>query len=289
MRRDGKLPQFLIDLRSYEFLQNALMACVLSSFASGIIGSYVVVRRISYLAGSISHTILGGIGAVLFFNAVYPRAQIDPLFGAGVTAIISAIIIGLVSLHAKQREDTVISAMWSVGMATGIVFIAKTPGYASDLMGYLFGNILMVTQRDLWVIGVLDVLVATIALIFYNQFLAICFDEEFASLRGLNVDAYYLSLLCMTALTVVALVTVVGIVMCIALLTLPAAIASLFSNSLWKIMLISTLLSVIFTTSGLVLSYSPDIPPGATTILISGMTYLLAVIFRRLLSRGPIL
>ncbi len=278
--------QFLTDIRSYEFLQNALIASVLAGSASGIIGSYVVVRRISYLAGSISHTILGGIGAVLFFNALHPGLSVDPLVGAGITALISAIVIGLVSLHAKQREDTVIGAMWSIGMAIGVVFISKTPGYAADLMGYLFGNILMVTSKDLVVLGILDILVVTAGILFYNQFLAVCFDEEFASLRGLNVDIYYLSLLCMTALTVVALVTVVGIVMCIALLTLPAAIASLFSSSLWKIMLISTVLGVVFTSLGLALSYSPDIPPGATTILIAGFTYLLAVIGRKIFTKG---
>ncbi len=282
------MPQFLTDLKSYEFLQNALIASLLASAASGVIGSYVVVRRISYLAGSISHTVLGGIGAVLFFNSLYPAFNIDPLCGAAVTAVISALITGFVSLHGKQREDTVISAMWSIGMALGIVFIAKTPGYTSDLMGYLFGNILMVTNRDLLILGLLDAMVIFAGLMFYNQFLAVCFDEEFAALRGLNVDLYYLSLLCMTALTVVALVTVAGIVMCIALLTLPAAIASLFSNSLWRIMLISCLLSMTFTASGLAISYSPDIPPGATTILIAGMTYLLALIVRRLIYRGPV-
>ena len=258
---------------------------MLAGVASGIIGSYVVVRRISYLAGSVSHTILGGIGAVLFFNSIYPGSAIDPMLGAGVTAILSAIIIGFVSLRAKQREDTVIGAMWSIGMAIGIVFVAKTPGYSSDLMGYLFGNILMVTQKDLWALGGLDVLVILSVVLFYNQFLAVCFDEEFASLRGLNVEVYYLALLCMTALTVVALVTVVGIVMCIALLTLPAAIASMFSNSLWKIMLLSVLLSVVFTIMGLAMSYGPDIPPGATTILISGSAFLLTLVCRGIIHR----
>lgn len=277
--------QFLADLLSYEFLWNALIASMLAGVASGIIGSYVVVRRISYLAGSVSHTILGGIGAVLFFNSIYPGSAIDPMLGAGVTAILSAIIIGFVSLRAKQREDTVIGAMWSIGMAIGIVFVAKTPGYSSDLMGYLFGNILMVTQKDLWALGGLDVLVILSVVLFYNQFLAVCFDEEFASLRGLNVEVYYLALLCMTALTVVALVTVVGIVMCIALLTLPAAIASMFSNSLWKIMLLSVLLSVVFTIMGLAMSYGPDIPPGATTILISGSAFLLTLVCRGIIHR----
>ncbi len=280
--------QFLIDLKSYEFLQNALIAGILASSASGVIGSYVVVRRISYLAGSISHTILGGIGAVLFFNTLYPQSAVDPLLGAAVTAVFSAIIIGLVSLRAKQREDSVIGAMWSIGMAIGIVFVARTPGYASDLMGYLFGNILMVTSKDLWMLGGLDVLVLLASFLFYNQFLAVCFDEEFASLRGINVDAYYLSLLCMTALTVVALVTVVGIVMCIALLTLPAAIASLFSNSLWKIMIVSGLLSVMFTTLGLAVSYGPDMPAGAITILISGGAYLLTLVIRKIFHKTAV-
>ncbi|MDD3471190.1 MAG: metal ABC transporter permease [Syntrophaceae bacterium] len=281
--------QFLTDLRSYEFLQNALLASILVSSASGVIGPFVVVRRISYLAGSISHTVLGGIGAVIFFNTLYPQNRIDPLWGAAFTALLSALIIGLVSLHAKQREDTVIGAMWAIGMALGIVFIAKTPGYTSDLMGYLFGNILMVTEQDLYLLVILDILILGAVMLFYNQFLAVCFDEEFASLRGLNIDIYYLSLLAMTALTVVGLVTVVGIVMCIALLTLPAAIASLFSNSLWKIMLMSTLLSVLFTSSGLIMSYLPDIPPGATTILLAGGTYLLALVFKKVSSHGSIL
>ncbi|MGD9817074.1 MAG: metal ABC transporter permease [Desulfomonilaceae bacterium] len=281
--------QFLTDLKSYEFLQNAFLASILVSSASGVIGPIVVVRRISYLAGSISHTVLGGIGAVIFFNTLYPQNSIDPLWGAGFAALFSALIIGLVSIHAKQREDTVIGAMWAIGMALGIVFIAKTPGYTSDLMGYLFGNILMVTEQDLYLLVILDILILSSVMLFYNQFLAVCFDEEFASLRGLNIDIYYLSLLAMTALTVVGLVTVVGIVMCIALLTLPAAIASLFSNSLWKIMLMSTLLSILFTSSGLIISYSPDIPPGATTILLAGGAYLLALVFKKISSHGSIL
>ena len=187
-----------------------------------------------------------------------------------VAALLAAVIIGWVSLHAKQREDTVIGALWAIGMATGVLFIARTPGYQVDLMSYLFGSILMVTSGDLWLLVGLDVLIVGVGLLFYNQFLAVCFDEEFARLRGLRVEFYYILLLCLTALTVVLLVSVVGIVMVIALLTLPVAVAGHFCKTLWQLMLVSALLSMFLTTAGLALSYGPDLPAGATTILLAG-------------------
>lgn len=278
--------QFLTDLQVYPFLQNALLTGVLASVACGIIGTYIVVRRISYIADGIAHTVLGGMGAALYLNKVYAWHGVLPLHGALVSAIIAAVIIGLVSLWAKQREDTVISALWAVGMAVGIVFISRTPGYNEDLMGYLFGNILMVSSTDLWMLAGLDALIVAIGLLFYNQFVAVCFDQEFARLRGVNVEFFYLLLLGLAALTVVVLATVVGIVMVIALLTLPVGIAALFSSTMWRMMTISTILCGIFTTSGLFLSYGPDYPAGATTIIISGAAYLVATTFKWVLSRG---
>ena len=195
----------------------------------------------------------------------------------------SAIIIGLVSLGAKQREDTVIGAVWAIGMALGILFIFKTPGYNEDLMSYLFGNILMVSVEDLWLIAGLDALIVVVALLFYNQLLAVCFDEEFARIRGVHVGFYYLLLLCLTALTVVLLVTVVGIVMVIALLTLPVAVAGHFSKRLWHMMALSVLFTGFFTTAGLTLSYGPDLPAGATTILLAGAVYLAVTLGGRLM------
>jgi zinc transport system permease protein len=211
---------------------------------------------------------------------------VEPIHGALVAAVIAAIIIGLVSLWAKQREDTVISALWAVGMAVGIVFIARTPGYSEDLMGYLFGNILMVSSDDLWMLAGLDIIIVAVGLLFYNQFMAVCFDQEFARLRGIKVELFYLLLLGLAALTVVVLSTVVGIVMVIALLTLPVGIAALFSTAMWRMMVLSTILCAIFTTSGLVLSYGPDYPAGATTIIIAGAAYLGASIVKWILSRG---
>ncbi|MCX5836279.1 MAG: metal ABC transporter permease [Deltaproteobacteria bacterium] len=269
---------FLSDLPRYPFLQYALITGVLASIACGIIGSYVVTKRISYIAGSIAHTVLGGLGAARYFQTVYHWEWFHPLYGAVFAALISAVIIGLVSMRAKQREDTVIGSLWAVGMATGILFIYKTPGYNEDLMSYLFGSILMVSPQDLWMIAGLDILVVIAGVLFYNQFLALCFDEEYARLRGVHVEFYYLVLLCLTALTVVLLVTVVGIVMVIALITLPAAVAGELTKRLWHMMALSTVLTVLFTTAGLAVSYGPDLPAGATTIIIAGTTYLLVVL-----------
>ena len=280
------MSQFLTDLQHYTFLQNALLTGILASVACGIIGTYIVVRRISYIADGIAHTVLGGMGAALYLHKVYHWQGVVPIHGALVAAVIAAIIIGLVSLWAKQREDTVISALWAVGMAVGIVFISRTPGYNEDLMGYLFGNILMVSSEDLWMLAVLDVIAVGIGLLFYNQFLAVCFDQEFARLRGMKVELLYLLLLCLAALTVVVLATVVGIVMVIALLTLPIGIAALFSTTMWRMMVISAILCAIFTTSGLVLSYGPDYPAGATTIIIAGAAYLAAVTLKWALRHG---
>lgn len=275
------MAEFLTDLQQQTFLQYALLTGILASIACGIIGSYVVTRRITYIAGGIAHSVLAGMGAARYCESVYRWEWLHPLYGAVVAALIAAIIIGLVSLRARQREDTVISALWAIGMAVGILFILRTPGYNEDLMSYLFGNILMVTSDDLWLIGGLDALVVIVGLLFYNQLLAVCFDEEFARLRGIRVEFYYLLLLCLTALTVVLLVTVVGIVMVIALLTLPAAVAGQFSRRLWQMMALSALFTVLFTTAGLAFSYGPNLPAGATTIVLAGGVYLAVLVVPR--------
>jgi zinc transport system permease protein len=275
--------EFLDAVANYAFVQYALLAGVLASIACGIVGTYVVVRRITYIAGGISHCVLGGIGAALYFQRVYGWEWLSPLYGAIAAALGAAMIIGLVSLRAKQREDTVIGALWAIGMAVGVLFIAKTPGYSQDLMSYLFGNILMVSKQDLWLIAGLDALVVVLGLVFYNQFLAVCFDEEFARVRGMRVEFYYLLLLGLTALTVVLLVTVVGIVLVIALLTLPVAVAGYFARRLWQMMALAALFSMLFTTAGLAISYGPDLPAGATVIVLAGAVYLAVVLGARLL------
>jgi zinc transport system permease protein len=270
--------QFLDALRTSPLIQYALLTGILVSVACGVVGSYVVVRRLTYLAGGIAHCVLGGMGLAMYLRKVHGLEWASPMLGAVAAALVAAAVIGAVSLRLRQREDTVISALWAVGMAVGVLFIAKTPGYREDLMSYLFGNILMVTRGDLWLIVILDAVVVLTSLAFYRQFMAICFDEEYARTRGINVEFYYMLLLGLTALTVVLLVTVVGIVMVIALLTLPVAVAGQFAGRLWKMMLLSTGLIIVFTTGGLVLSYGPDLPAGATIIVLAGSVYLVVLL-----------
>ena len=232
------------------FLRYAAIAGLLASVAFGVVGTYVVVRRISYIAGAISHSVLGGIGAGLYLRDVVGWQWCDPMRGAMVVAVLAALVIGAVSLYARQREDTVIGAVWAIGMATGVLFLAKTPGYVS-LDSYLFGDILLISRGDLWLILLLDVFVVGLGLIFYNTFQAVCFDPEFARMRGVPVGFYYMLLLCLTALTVVLLVNVVGIVLMIALLTLPAAVAGHFANRLWQMMGLAVVCCMVMTTTGL--------------------------------------
>lgn len=270
---------FIKDLLELPFLQNAILAGILCSISSGIVGTYVVLRRITYIAAAISHCVLGGLGAAKYLSVVYGWTWLKPVYGAVVTALIAALIIGWISLRAKEREDSVISALWAVGMSAGVLFIYKTPGYNEDLMNYLFGNILMVSSEELYLIAALDVITIILTCAFYKQTVAVCFDEEYARTRGVNVEFYYLLMLCMTALTVVLTVNVVGIIMVIALLTLPVAISSKFFNRVWKIMLGATLLGMFFTGTGLMVSYEPNLPSGAVTIVIAGIAYLLTIVF----------
>ncbi len=268
-------------LLQHSFLQYALLAGILISIPCGVVGSFVVIRRISYIAGGIAHSVLAGLGLVHYLEAVHGIKTVSPMAGAVIAALTAAILIGWVSIHLKQREDTVIGAVWAMGMAAGIVFIAMTPGYTTDLMSYLFGNILMVTPADLWLIVALDVLVLATVVLFHKQLLAVCFDSEFASLRGVHVQRYYFLLLGLTALTVVLLVSVVGIILVIALLTLPAAMANLFARSLWKMMAVAVGICLAMTTGGLALSYGPDLPSGAVTILLTGTAYFITAFVRR--------
>jgi len=267
--------QFLKDLNELPFLWNALCAALLASLACGVVGSYIVVRRVSYIASAIAHCVLGGMGAARYLQIAMGIEWIRPVHGALIAALTAAWVISWLSIRGGDREDTAIGAVWAMGMALGVLFISATPGYNQDLMSYLFGNILMVGPSDLIVIALLDLLVILIALLLHNRLTAVCFDEEFARTRGVPTHIHYTLLLSLTAVTVVLLVSVVGIVMVIALLTLPVAIASRFVNRLSSLMILSSLLCAGFTVSGLALSYGPDLPPGALSIVLAGGAYLL--------------
>ena len=267
------------------FLRLALCVGTLASFSFGIIGTYVTTRRISYLSGAIAHCVFGGIGAALFLKHRIGLTWLDPMVGAIAAAITAAVVMGLVSLYAKEREDTVIGALWAVGMAAGIIFIDLTPGYF-DIMSYLFGDILLISMRDLWLVVALDLVVGVITIFFYHTILAVSFDDEFARLRGVNVEGFYILLLCLTAVTVVLLVRIVGIIMVIALLTLPAATAAQFTRRFWQTMIGSTLCCIGFMWTGMWVSFALNLSSGPTIIIIAGMTYLAVLGGKRIFSKG---
>ncbi len=255
------------------FVRNALLAGLLSAVLFGTLGAVVTVKRIAGLAGAISHAVLGGIGMALFLSAAGIVPGLPPMVGALVFAVLAAGVIGLVSLKAKQREDTVINAVWAIGMSIGVLFIAKTPGYA-DPMSYLFGNILLVSGKDLAMLAVLDAAVVFLAWRFYPQIEASAFDEEFARVRGVRTDLVFLVILAVTAIAVVLLQTFVGIVMVIAMLTLPSGTAGFVSKNLAGMMIAGTLLSGLFTVTGLAASWSLDMPAGAMVVVLAGAAFL---------------
>lgn len=277
--------EFFHALLQHAFLRNALLGGILASVASGIVGTYVVTRRMTVIAGSLAHCTLGGMGFAVWLKATRGVA-VEPLHGALVAALLAAGVIAFVRLRGHEREDTIISSLWAIGMALGVLFLYQTPGYRSDLMAYLFGNPILISPAELQLLWLLDGLVVILAIFFYRPLLALCFDEDFARVRGLPVARLYVLLLTLCALTIVTLLYVVGVVLVIALLTLPVAIAGRFARRLWQMMALAAALSAILTSSGLALSYAPDLPVGATTVLLAGMLYVVVSLLPLRRGRG---
>lgn len=258
----------------------ALLAGLVASIVSGIIGAYVVTKRIVFISGSISHSVLGGIGVCLWLERAKDFTWISPLYGALIAAVLSALLMGWIRLHYKQREDTAIAAIWSIGMAVGVLFISQTPGFNVELTNFLIGNILWVTPQDLWLLLALDLIVIALVFCLHKRFLAICFDEEQAMLQGVSVSALYLLLLVLTAISIVLLIQVVGIILVMTMLTIPAALANLFTVSLSRMMFIGVLLSSLFCLTGIAVSYQLDWPAGATIALVAGIGYVIGLLIR---------
>jgi len=257
----------MIEALQFGFMRNALMAGVLVSVACGVIGTFIVVKRIVFISGGIAHAAYGGIGLGYYLG-------VNPVLGAIFFSMAAALGMGLVQRKTRQRADTVIGVMWAIGMAIGIIFVDLTEGYKADLMSYLFGSILAVPSSDLLIMLVLDLVIILLVILFYKELLAISFDEVFATVENVPVNALYLTLMCMVALTVVMMMRVVGLIMVIAMLTMPAAISGQFVKDMKKMMVLASILGVIFTTTGLWLSYFLNLTSGATIILVSGAAYL---------------
>lgn len=259
-------------------LLSAVIAGLASSVVSGIIGSYVVVKRIVFISGSISHAVLGGIGFCLWLERARGVEWVSPLHGALAAAILSALIMGWIRLYYRQREDSVIAAIWSIGMAVGVLFISQTPGFNVELTNFLIGNILWVTPTDLSILLGLDAVILLIVLCMHKRFLAICFDEEQARLQGVHVNALYLLLLVLTAVSIVLLIQVVGILLVMTMLTIPPAIANLFTSRLSRMMMIAVLTSGLFCLGGMGFAYYLDWPGGATIALLAGIVYIFSML-----------
>jgi len=252
----------MIEALQFEFIQHALIAGILVSFAAGIIGSLIVVNRMVFLAGGMAHASYGGIGMAVYFGF--------PIFlGASLFAVAAAMLIATLTMHTRHRMDTFIGLIWAVGMAIGVIFIDLTPGYNVDMMSYLFGSILAVSTEDIYFMAALLAIILFVITFWYRDILAVSYDSEYAALRGVNVRFFYTLILILSALTVVIAIKVVGLILVIAMLTIPVYIAEKLSTSLLSMMFISGLIATLFTLAGLWFSYTYNLTSGASIILIS--------------------
>jgi len=273
--------EFIEAVRTVPLIRYALLAGIVSSLTFGAVGTFVVARRISYMAAAIAHSILGGIGAAVFFSRTLQWEWLTPMVGAVVAALLSALVIGLVSLRAGERENTIIGAIWAFGMASGLLFIHYAPGKAVSLESYIFGNSLLTSRADVIITVTLGLVVLLLVGLFYHKLVAVCFDEEFARLRNVSSDAYFLLLLVITGISMVLLVRVAGIILSLALLILPASTASRFSRQLWQILAFAIVLTLIYNTGGLALSFTFNIPTGPFIVLLAVSVYFLSFLTRR--------
>lgn len=266
----------MFEILQYSFFQNALIIGLLSGIACGIIGTFIVVKKISFVSGSIAHASFGGIGIAYFLG-------LNPVLGALVFSIISALGIGIITKKNKSQEDASIGAMWAIGMAIGLVFIYLTPGYAADLMSYLFGNILLSTKSDLLYMVLLNGFIIVSVGILFKWFVAIIFDEEFALITNIKVFPLYLFLLILIALSVVVLIRSVGVILVIALLTLPASSAQLLSKQFKHIIYIAVTLAIFSNLLGIILSYYLNMPSGPVIIFTAAAVYLIILSFSKII------
>lgn len=272
---------FFEDILSGGLLTRSLLAMLLGSIACGIVGSYVVVRRNSYMVGAISHSLLGGVGIALFLNLTRGWTWFSPWTGALAASVIVAVILTLMTQKWHAREDTILSAIWATGMAVGISFVLAIPGYPQDLNSYLFGTILIISPQDIRMIGILDAVILIMTLFCHQRFTVLCFNPELLTLRGINRTNTTLYLNILIALTIVILAQMVGIILCMALLILPVATAAAISRRLPFIMVIGAIICFFCAFTGVALSYHqlPNgliLSPGATIIELAAALFLIA-------------
>lgn len=255
------------DLLSYSFFQNALLGSFFASVACGIIGSYVVIRRLVFISGGITHASLGGIGMGFYFGW-------NPIFSAMIFSIFSAFGIEWLSSRQGIREDSAIGSLWSLGMAVGIIFIYLKPGFAPNLSDYLFGNILTITQTDILYLAILSIILILVFILFGRQILFAAFDPDFAKTRNLPVNLIKYTMMMGIAITIVLSIRLVGIVLLMSILTVPQMTANLFTSNFLKMILLSVLIGFAGCLVGLFLSAILDVPSGVFIIFTQIVVFL---------------
>lgn len=276
----NKIVSLIMSLFEYTFFQNALMGCLLTSIACGIVGTYIVTRRLVFISGGITHASFGGIGLGVWLG-------ISPVVGAMLFAVASALGVQWLSDGRSVRQDSAIAVFWTFGMSLGIMFCYMTPGFVTDMSSYLFGSILTIGRSDLVVLAVLSIVVAGIFLLFRRIITAVAFDSLFARTQRLPVSVVEYGMMILIAVTIVATLRMVGIVMVISLLTLPQMTANLFTNSYTVMSLLSVLISMLFCISGLLVSFWLSVPSGAAIIFVSVIGYALLRIAASLRNDRP--
>ncbi|MBM9604008.1 metal ABC transporter permease [Desulfopila inferna] len=269
----------MIEALHFEFMRNALMAGVLASVICGVIGTLIVVNRLVFLSGGVAHSAYGGIGLSFYLGIPY-------MLGAVGFSFLAAMFMAAVTIKSKQRSDTIIGVIWAVGMATGILLLDMTPGYNVDLMSYLFGSILSVPFSDLLTMSIIGGLILLLIAYYFQDLLVMSYDEEFAMVRGVPVRGLYFLLIGIVAITVVMVVQVVGLILVIALLTIPPYIAEKYTRSLFQMMMLSCCLALIFTIGGLWASYAFDLTSGAVIIFLAGIAFFLSLLTDRVILLG---
>lgn len=255
-----------MDLLQYTFFQHALLGSLLASIACGMVGTYIVTRRLVFISGGLTHASFGGIGLGLYTG-------ISPILSAAVFAVLSAFGVEWLSKRKDMREDSAIAVFWTLGMALGIMFTFLSPGFAPDLSAYLFGNILTITGSDIALLGVLSAILAVFFSLYLHPIVNIAFDREFARSQGLPVERFEYVLMLFIALTIVACLRMVGIVLVISLLTIPQMTANLFSHRFHRIIWLSIAIGYLSCLGGLLLSSYLNVPSGASIIFFSILIY----------------
>lgn len=257
----------MIEALSFNFMQNAIISSLFVSIACGIVGTLIIANRMVFLAGGIAHGAYGGLGLAFFLG-------FSPLLGALGFCLALSLLLAYLTYQNSKRIDSIIGTIWAFGMAFGIVLIDLTPGYSVDLMSYLFGSILSVSTFDLWLIFGVSLVIILLVSFFYKEILATSFDMEFAKLKGVHVKFFYTLIIIMMALCIVATIRAVGLILVIALLTIPPYIAEKFCSKLFSMMILSTILSMFFSIIGLILAFYFNLTSGATIILVASLAFL---------------